>query len=85
MDGVYFYGDFINGWIWGLKQVGTNWQNLVLVNPGYSYPATNFSISTFGEDDQGGLYLADYYRGIIYQIHDSLQTWPPCSPRQMES
>jgi glucose/arabinose dehydrogenase len=77
MDGVYFYGDFINGWIWGLKQVGTNWQNLVLVNPGYSYPATNFSISTFGEDDQGGLYLADYYRGIIYQIHDSLQAWPP--------
>lgn len=77
MDGVYFYGDFINGWIWGLKQVGTNWQNLVIVNPGYSFPATNFSISTFGEDDQGGLYLANYYQGMIYQIHDSLQAWPP--------
>jgi hypothetical protein len=34
-------------------------------------------ISTFGEDDQHNLYLADYFRGIIYQIQDSLAAWTP--------
>ena len=76
MNGVYFYGDFITGWVWGLKEVGTNWQSQALVNPPYS-AGTNFWISTFGEDDQGQLYLADYYRGIIYQIQDSGQVWAP--------
>ncbi|HTR42687.1 MAG TPA: chitobiase/beta-hexosaminidase C-terminal domain-containing protein [Pseudomonadales bacterium] len=77
MNGMYFYGDFEAGWIWGLERSGTNWQNQILVNPLNSYPQTNFMISTFGEDDQGNLYLADYYRGIIYQIHDTQQTWTP--------
>jgi len=74
MDGIYFYGDFMAGWIWGLKQIGTNWQNLALLSPGFE---THIAISTFGEDDQGRLYLADYFRGLIYQIQDSLQVWTP--------
>jgi hypothetical protein len=75
MDGVYFYGDFMAGWIWGSKQVGTNWQSFPLLKP--APPASHFMISTFGEDDQGQLYLADYYAGKIYQIQDSLQVWTP--------
>jgi len=76
MNGMYFYGDFVAGWIWGLKASGTNWQNLALVTPDHP-PATHFSISTFGDDDPGRLYVADYYKGKIYQIQDSLQVWPP--------
>jgi glucose/arabinose dehydrogenase len=75
MNGMYFYGDFSVGWIWGLKQIGTNWQSLPLLNPPYS--SSSFQISTFGEDDQGDLFVADYYRGKIYQIQDSLQVWTP--------
>jgi glucose/arabinose dehydrogenase len=75
MDGVYFYGDFMAGWIWGLKQAGTNWQNLALLSAGFGI--SHFMISTFGEDDQGHLYLADYYTGKIYQVQDSLQVWTP--------
>jgi glucose/arabinose dehydrogenase len=71
MNGVYFYGDFMAGWIWGLERNGTNWQSQVLLNP------SSFRISTFGEDDLGNLYFADYYQGKIYQINDTLQTWTP--------
>ncbi|MGH7953758.1 MAG: PQQ-dependent sugar dehydrogenase, partial [Limisphaerales bacterium] len=75
MNGMYFYGDFMAGWIWGMKQADTNWQSQVLINPGPS--TSHFMISTFGEDDEGQIYLADYYAGKIYQIQDSLQVWTP--------
>ena len=76
LDGVYFYGDFYNGWMWGLKQVGTNWQSRVLLSPAYNSRSI-FTISTFGEDDQGQIYLADYNKGKIYRIQDTHQVWTP--------
>jgi glucose/arabinose dehydrogenase len=75
MDGVYFYGDFELGWLWGLKQTGTNWQSLALISPAFMSP--HFLISTFGEDEQGGIYLAEHNTGIIYQIQDTHQVWTP--------
>lgn len=72
MDGIYFFGDFQWGWIWGLKQTGTNTQRFELLN---RIPAP-YSISTFGEDDHGEIYFADY-RGKIYQIQETHQVWPP--------
>ena len=70
MDGIYFYADFIVGWIWGLKlSAGIPQTNLL----GSAGPG----ISTFGEDDQGQLYVANYYNGRIYQISDSGQVWAP--------
>ena len=77
MDGVYFYGDFITGWIFGIKQVGTNWQSIAILSNSVPIPSTHFWISTFGEGDLGQLYMADYYAGKIYQIQDSLQVWTP--------
>ncbi len=71
MNGMYFYGDFEAGWIWGLERSGTNWQSQLLLN------SSPFMISTFGEDDSGQLYLAAYNTGKIYQVQDSLQTWTP--------
>lgn len=76
MTGMYFYGDFVAGWIWGLERAGTNWQTQALVNPSFGSLMTT-NISTFGEDDQGNLYFADYGRGKIYQIDDSLNVWKP--------
>lgn len=75
MDGLYFYGDFMAGWIWGLKQTDTNWQSFPLLSPGPG--VIHFFISTFGEDDSGRLYFADYYRGTVYQVFDTGQAWTP--------
>lgn len=61
LQGRYLYGDFCNGRIWGLEQVAADWENTELA-------LTGFSISAFGEDEEGRLYLADYTAGIIYRI-----------------
>jgi len=74
MDGMYFYADFIAGWVWGLKRTGTNWENQVLLSPFF---APRFFISTFGEDEEGRLFFADHSAGRIYQLHDTHQVWAP--------
>jgi glucose/arabinose dehydrogenase len=61
MQGSYFYGDFSSGRIWSLQQTGSGFQDQLLTD-------TAFNISTFGEDEAGGLYLADYASGIIYRM-----------------
>jgi glucose/arabinose dehydrogenase len=61
LQGVYFYGDFGNGRIWGLRQTATGWETQLLLDSPYS-------ISTFGEDRLGNIYLADYFGGSIYQV-----------------
>src|SRR5205823_5147703 len=53
MQGMYFYGDFGSGRLWGLKHDGTNWQNRQLVQ-------TSYNFSTFGEYEAGQLYAAQY-------------------------
>jgi glucose/arabinose dehydrogenase len=75
MNGIYFFGDFVSGWLWGLKRIGTNWQRFELLSP--VSPSPHYSISTFGEDEHGRLYFADYYAGKIYQLQDSRQVWTP--------
>jgi len=61
LRGVYLYGDFCTGRIWGLKMVGGTWVNRLLLD-------TLLNISTFGEDEAGELYLADFTTGTIYTI-----------------
>ena len=61
MDGLYFYGDFCTGRIWGLRHVGSAWENSLLVDP-------PFQITSFGEDEVGQLYVTDYLTGSIYRI-----------------
>lgn len=63
MQGIYFYGDFCSGRIWGLSGGPGAWQNDLLLD-------TNLSISTFGEDEAGNLYVANY-DGTIYTLVDS--------------
>jgi glucose/arabinose dehydrogenase len=61
MRGIYFYGDYCSGRIWGLRYDGTTWKSQLLQD-------TSLMITTFGEDEAGNLYVADYNQGIIYRI-----------------
>ncbi|MEI6289634.1 MAG: PQQ-dependent sugar dehydrogenase [Chloroflexota bacterium] len=56
-DGVYFFGDYCSGKIWGLPSPPANSAPVILFQ-------TGFKISTFGQDEAGELYLADYNGGI---------------------
>lgn len=58
--GLYVYGDFVSGRIWGTSQA-SGWSQRPLVDSG-------FRISTFGEDATGELYVADYSSGRIYRF-----------------
>jgi glucose/arabinose dehydrogenase len=61
LDGIYFYGDFCSGRVWGLRKKGAAWETSMLLDTGYA-------ISTFGEDEAGEVYLADYSAGDIYAL-----------------
>jgi glucose/arabinose dehydrogenase len=59
-QGVYLYGDFCSGNIWGLLKTADGFSNSLLFR-------TSFRISTFGLDDDGEIYLGDY-SGTIYKL-----------------
>lgn len=61
MQGIYFYGDICSGKIRGLQNFNGNWFNILLAT-------APFGISTFGEDQAGNLYVADYPGGAIHRI-----------------
>jgi glucose/arabinose dehydrogenase len=61
LQGVYLFGDYCSGSIWGMKRVETAVQIRVLLESG-------LLISTFGEDEAGNLYVADHRGGNIYKI-----------------
>jgi hypothetical protein len=63
LAGVYLYGDFCSGRIWGgIENIETGaWAATELLD-------SELSISTFGEDEMGELYVADL-GGILYRIH----------------
>jgi glucose/arabinose dehydrogenase len=60
MQGVYFYADFCKGKIYGLKN-DAGWQTQLLLT-------APFTISSFGTDEFGMIYVADYSTGAIYQL-----------------
>ena len=60
MQGIYFFADYVTGNIWGLRQVNGVWESELLLD-------SSHSVSSFGEDEAGNLYLVDY-SGKIYQI-----------------
>ena len=60
--GTYVFGDFTSGRIWGATENGDGgFSSEELVNAG-------FRISTFGEDEAGELYVADYSGGTLYKL-----------------
>ena len=65
MDGIYFFGDYNSGRIWGLQQDSSgNWVNRQLLD-------TSLRISSFGEDEAGNLYVASLFTGAIHRLTDT--------------
>ena len=64
MFGKYFYVDFCTGVMYT-----TYWDGVTWVSDSIAH-LTPFAFSTFGEDINGELYLADKTNGIIYHIVD---------------
>jgi len=61
-QGVYLYGDYCSGLVWGLlHSVDGAWQNELLFE-------TGMNITSFGLDETGELYLADFSSGAIYRL-----------------
>lgn len=63
LRGMYLYGDYVTGKLWGLRRQGDQWVNQLLIDLG-----RGFSISTFGEDEDGELLIANYGSGDIFRI-----------------
>jgi len=65
LAGYYVYGDFGSARVWGARpDPGGSWTPEVLVEP----PGMLASISSFGEDEAGNLYVLDYGNGRLHAI-----------------
>src|SRR5512144_194375 len=56
LRGFYLYGDLCSGRIWGLRKAGDLWENVLLLD-------SDITITTFGLDEAGELYVTDYAGG----------------------
>jgi glucose/arabinose dehydrogenase len=64
LGGLYIYGDYVSGRIWGMH-VGGDLQPLANELLGH-FP--DVGIASFGEDAAGELYVCDYKSGMIYRV-----------------
>jgi glucose/arabinose dehydrogenase len=63
-QGIYFYGDYCTGTIWGLlRSRQGDWLNAHLFS-------TGANITSFGEDEQGEIYLVDQ-KGTVFILIES--------------
>jgi glucose/arabinose dehydrogenase len=56
-NGIYLYGDYCTGIIWGLIQVDGGWQKQQLFD-------VDYTITSFGQDQSGEIYLVSDTGGI---------------------
>ena len=64
LAGVYLYGDYCSGKIWAIfpSAAGAGgWQTGLLAQ-------TQSTVSSFGEDEAGELYVTDLAKGIVYRL-----------------
>lgn len=59
--GTYFFADFVDGRIWGLARTAEGVRTRLLLD-------TDYSIASFGEDDEGELYVVDFAGGAVYRL-----------------
>lgn len=59
----YIFADFVNGNIWALNDFSGKYRSERLFD-------SNYSVSTFGLDENGELYFASYSSGKIYTFRD---------------
>lgn len=58
LTGIYFFGDYGSGQIWGLRRDGATWEGQKLLNP-------DLPVVAFGEDEAGELYLVSHAGRIL--------------------
>ncbi len=69
-NGLYIYGDFCSGTIWGVRATAAGGiENKVILS-------SALRITTFGEDDNGELYVADAAIGKIYKFISTVAISP---------
>jgi glucose/arabinose dehydrogenase len=61
LTGSYIFGDFCTGTVWALRRDDTDWQIRTIAS-------TNLRISSFGEGNNGELYMIDL-RGTVYRLN----------------
>ncbi|MCB0194010.1 MAG: PQQ-dependent sugar dehydrogenase [Anaerolineae bacterium] len=62
LDGIYFYGDYCTGIIWGLRQdTDGSWAQT-------HYLSSGLTISSFGQDETGEVYVIDHSGGVFQII-----------------
>jgi glucose/arabinose dehydrogenase len=62
LKGIYVYGDYCSGRIWGLaRSGGGSWRTAQLAR-------ADISLSSFGEDEVGELYLVDMGQGELFRL-----------------
>jgi hypothetical protein len=62
--GQYVFGDYISGRIWTLAQTSPGvWTQTQILSTGGS------QLTSFGQDQNGELYITNYMAGTIYRIH----------------
>lgn len=64
LTGIYLFGDYCSGRIWGVQRVGGEWRSQLLLD-------SSISISSFGEGEDGRLYVADLAGGSVHEVTDT--------------
>lgn len=67
LSATYVYADYCAGQIFGAVQSGPTWSSSLLID-------ASFPVSTFGEDEDAELYVADYGGGALYRLVDDTDT-----------
>ncbi|MGD9047400.1 MAG: PQQ-dependent sugar dehydrogenase [Anaerolineae bacterium] len=67
LEGRYFYADYVTGKIWSLYQTGSD---PITWSPPELELDTSLNISSFGEDEEGELYVIDRSGGTLRRLAD---------------
>jgi hypothetical protein len=78
LSGIYFFGDFCSGRIWGMRKSGSFWTK-------HLFSDSPFSLTAFGEAEDGSIYLADYTTGDIYRIAQAIAIISPTAGDKIQA
>jgi glucose/arabinose dehydrogenase len=61
LEGIYVFGDYCSGRMWGIEQTSQGWQVL-------NFGQQQITLSSFGQDEALELYATSYTDGIVYRV-----------------